>query len=314
MKARPLFALFIVLAAATLGRAAERVESFSWDVGDAPILKLETERGGIIVEHGEANRVTLLLQASTASATSDRWLESLAVAARPFGAGLSIQVKNASAGVEFGVGPELKRDVRLVLRVPSTCNLDLSTTLGSVEVANDFTGAVRVRSRDGNVFVGRIEGSVTVDTLRGNITVARATGDLKARTGIGDVTVGTILGRAELQAKNGSIAVMSAQGDLAAEAVRGDVAASFGRQLPENVSLKASAGNVNVAIDPQAALRVDAKAVWGKVQSQLPFQTAQQGKRRLEGSINGGGPLLALRADGGDITINAVPTYDDFGF
>lgn len=308
MKTFSRFSLLSSLVLVSLAQAAERVESYVWPVGESPILKLEIPRGAITVERTtQSNEVTLLMNARSDDA--DAWLEGLEVKSRAFGAGLVIQV-NASTGVEFSVGDAPQRDLQLVLRVPAQCNLDLSTKLGSVEVANDLKGSMRVRTQDGNVFVGRIDGSVSVEAVRGNITVARATGDLKARTGVGDVNVGTILGRADLQAKNGSIAVMSAQGDLDAEAVRGDVAANFGRQLPNKVSLKASAGNVNVAVDPEAALRVDAKANWGKVQSKIAFQpTGKNGKRQLEGMVNGGGPLLALRADGGDITINAVPTY-----
>ncbi len=316
MKASLLVTLFASLSFASLGAAAERVQSFVWPVGDLPLLKLETARGAIIVERTtQQGEVTLLMQASSNAEEAQEWVDSIEVQAHPFGAGLAIKLKGASSGVEFTLGREPERDLQLTLRVPAECSLDLSTQLGSVEVANDLKGSMRVRTRDGNVFVGRIDGSVSVDALRGNITVARATGDLKAKTGVGDVNIGTILGRAELQAKNGSIAVMSAQGDLDAEAVRGDVAASFGRTLPEKISLKASAGDVNVAVDPQAALRVDAKATWGKVQSKIAVQpTGDHGKRRLEGIVNGGGPLLALRADGGDITINAVETYDELFF
>lgn len=308
---------FLAIASALLCsivHAAERNESFAWVVGDSPIVKLEAFRGKIVVERAEEGKVSLVLSARSEGDRAREWLEQIAVEGHTFGAGVVLAVKHDSLGVELGSGAAPAREVTLTLRIPAACSLDLSTSLGSIEVANDLKGRMRARTKDGDVFFGRIDGSINIEAVRGNITVARATGDLKARSGTGDLVIGTILGRAELRASNGSIEVMSAEGALEAESVRGDVAASLGRNLGENVSLKASAGNVFVAVDPSSALRVEAKASWGKVDSALALDSTTRGgngKNRLEGVVNGGGPLVALNASGGNVKIQAVSQIDD---
>lgn len=307
----------VAVCLAVVSQAAERVETQTWAVGDRPILTLDTFSGSITVEAGEPGQISLELVATANDANAEKWLKSVAVKGQPFGAGLAVKVARTVPGMELAVKELPQREVRLTLRVPATCNLNLSTRSGSVEIGNDFQGNMHCKTQVGDVFVGRIDGAVSAETVRGSITVARTTGDLKAKTGIGDVTVGTILGRAELQATNGSIAVMSAQGDLNAEAVRGDVAAGFGREIPQRVSLRAGVGSVNVALDPQAAVHVDAKASWGRVHSKIALDNTLRGgngKRLLEGALNGGGPKLALRASGGDINIDSVPSYEDVLF
>ncbi len=307
----------VAVCLAVVCQAAERVETQTWAVGDSPILTLDTFSGSITVMPGESGQISLEMQAQAKDPSAQNWLESLNVQGQPFGAGLAVKVARTVPGVELAVRELPQREIRLTLRVPATCNLNLTTRAGSVEVADDFKGNMHFKTQEGDVFVGRIDGAVSAETVRGSITVARTTGDLKAKTGIGDVTVGTILGRAELQATNGSIAVMSAQGDLSAEAVRGDVAAGFGREIPQRVMLRADVGSVNVALDPQAAVCVDAKASWGRVHSKIALDTTSRGgngKRMLAGKLNGGGPKLALRASGGDIIIDSVPSYEDMLF
>ena len=296
-----------------IAQAAERSESYSWPVGDSPMVKLEAFRGQILVERAEEGQISLVLSARSEGDKAQAWVNQVDVTSRSFGAGLVLAVKHNSLGLEFGSGAAPEREITLTLKVPATCSLDLSTSLGSIEVANDLKGRMRARTQEGDVFFGRVDGSVNVEAVRGNITVARATGDLKARSGTGDLVIGTILGRAELRANNGSIEVMSAQGALEAESVRGDVAASLGAKLGENVSLKASAGNVKVTVDPAASLRFEAKAAWGKVTSKLALDSTTRGgngKNRLEGVVNGGGSLVALNADGGNVSIEALSDFE----
>lgn len=307
--------LLPILAASILSivsvSAAERVETHSWLVGDAPIIKVETFKGTIRVEPAASGKVELALEAQASGRNAEQWLERLSVKASPFGAGLVVAVKHASWGVDFSTDHHPTRDITLVLRVPQPCTLDLKSEFGHIEVADEFRGNTRARVSTGDIFIGRVNGSVNAVTQSGNVIISRASGDVTARSHFGDLHVGNVLGQANLRADHGNIDVVNSVGDLKAEAVKGNITAGMSLQITGDTHLEAAAGDVIVDIDPESSLDVQARTSWGKVNSAIEFEDTDVNLRdsRLSGSLNGGGVLLALRAKGGNVRINSVPTF-----
>jgi len=303
----------LVLAAAIVGmsRAAERNESYEWAVGDAPIIKVEAFTGSIKIEQTESGRVLLELRARARGNDAKKWIDRIEVKSSPFGAGLVLAVKQTGWGVEFGRGSAPFREVELVLRVPPMCNLDLKSEAGNIEVADDIEGNMRARVATGNIYFGRVNGSVTAVTQSGDLVVARTSGDLKARSFRGNLHVGTVLGEADLKADHGNIEVVNSFGGLTAEAIRGDIKAGMARRVSADSNLKAAAGDVVVDVDPDSPLTVVADSSWGSISSDVEW--SHHGDKlsatRLRGDRNGGGPVLALVASGGNVRINGVPTF-----
>ena len=291
--------------------AAERVESYEWLVGDAPIIKVEAFKGTIRVEPAESGKVELSLEAQASGRNAERWLERLTVKASPFGAGLVTAVKRASWGVEFTTDHLPMRDITLVLRVPQPCTLDLKTGFGHIEVANEFRGNTRARVSTGDIFIGRVDGSVNAVTQSGNVIISRASGDVTARSHLGDLQVGNVKGQANLRADHGNIDVVNSVGGLKAKSVNGNITAGMSLEISGDTHLEAAVGDVFVAIDPDSFLDVRARTTWGKVNSALDLQgvDAKSGDSQLRGLLNGGGALMALLAKGGDVHIKSVPTY-----
>ena len=250
------------------------------------------------------------MEAQATGKNAAQRLDRLTVKASPFGEGIVVAVKQTGLGIGLTSDRLPQRHVNLVLRVPQPCVLDLKSELGNIEVTNDFQGQTRVRVHTGDIFVGRIDGSVNAVTQSGNVVVSRATGDVTARSYFSDVHVGSVSGLAVLRADHGNIDVVNSSGSLKAEGVMGDVTAGMSRQIFGDAHLEASAGDVFVDIDPDSALEVQARTSWGKVASGVEFEvTAKSSKSRLNGVLNGGGALLALRAKGGNVHIKSVPTY-----
>jgi hypothetical protein len=308
-KVSQILVTFLLLAG--ISRAAELTESHEWLVGDAPIIKVNTFNGSIRVERADAGRVQLDLQAQASGENADRWLEKISVKANPFGAGLVVSVQQTGSGVEFGSGVAPQRQLDLVLRVPPQCSLDLTSEAGTIEVDDDLQGNMRVRVSTGTIALGRVLGSVTAITGSGDLVIARTTGDLIARSHHGNLQIGTVMGWAELRADHGSIDVVNSFGGMLAESVRGDIKAGMSRQVSANSHLHASAGDVIVGVDPESSLNVNATSSWGRVRSALEWEvvSGKSTKKRLQGERNGGGALLALKASGGNVKINSVPTY-----
>lgn len=303
--------LMAALVLAGVSHAAERSETHEWLVGDAPIIKVEAFKGTIKVERSESGRVQMDLIARASGEKAEAWVDRINVKANPFGAGLVVSVKPKGWGVEFGSGVSPLRDVEMVLRVPARCNLDLKSEVGSIEVADDIQGNMRARVATGDIYFGRVNGSVTAVTQSGDLVISRASGDLEARSYYGNLRVGTVLGWADLKADHGNIEVVNSFGGLTAEALRGDIKAGMGRKVVADTMLKAGVGDVEVDIDPDSPLTIDAGSSWGRISSAVEWEVSsgKSSKTRLVGDRNGGGPVLALKADGGDVRINDVPTY-----
>ena len=69
-------------------------------------------------------------------------------------------------------------------------------------------------------------------------------------------------------------------------------------------SLRTSGGTITCTLIPDVAVDLEAKTSGGRVSTDFVVEPDIQGKiskSRLEGSINGGGPLLKLRTSGGNI-------------
>ncbi|GAB5558635.1 MAG: hypothetical protein SynsKO_02820 [Synoicihabitans sp.] len=291
--------------------AAERVEKYEWPVGDHPIIKVETFRGEIRVVPSESGKVSFALKASAGGPNAEGWLEQISVSTQPFGAGMVVSVKRQGLGLELTPERQPRRDIELVLEVPMVCSLDLKSELGRIEVADGIQGHLRARSSRGDVFFGHVGGSVKIETGSGVINVERVEGDLLAQNAFGDIHVGTVKGKADLTAEHGSIEILSSLGGMMAKAVKGNVQAGISRFVADDTSIHAIAGDVLVRVDPASSLTVDARSSWGKVRSSLDVDASGKKARRsrLSGILNGGGPLLALKASGGNVHIQPEPIH-----
>ena len=70
------------------------------------------------------------------------------------------------------------------------------------------------------------------------------------------------------------------------------------------MQLETSGGSVVLEVDPDVRARLDARASGGNVRTDLPVTVqGEMDRGRLQGEVNGGGPLLTLRSSGGSVSI-----------
>ena len=70
--------------------------------------------------------------------------------------------------------------------------------------------------------------------------------------------------------------------------------------------MRTSGGGITLTLIPDIAVDLEAKTSGGHVSTDFEVESTIQGKvpkNRLEGRINGGGPLLKLRTSGGSIRL-----------
>ena len=175
--------------------------------------------------------------------------------------------------------------VEFRLTVPQKYNLDLNTSGGSISVDN-LTGEARVKTSGGGITVGDVDGDVDVETSGGSINVDGATGNLRAHTSGGGIS---------LRRLHGSVDASTSGGSLSAELLE---------QFDAACELSTSGGGIVVYLAPGIKADIDVRTSGGDVESDLPITVQGSiGEGKLQGKLNGGGPLLTLRTSGGDIRL-----------
>ena len=124
------------------------------------------------------------------------------------------------------------------------------------------------------------------------------------RTVNGGISARGIQADAEAHTVNGGVEVEAA-GTARAETVNGGITARFGRADWEGaLKLKTVNGGIHVYLPASAAVDVKAGTVNGDIETDFPLTVKGKiGRRRLEGSIGGGGPLLEMETVNGGIEL-----------
>ena len=211
--------------------------------------------------------------------------------------------------------------IHFFITVPQQYNIDLNTASSDISVAN-LTGDVRVRTSGGNLCFRSITGTVWGHTSGGSVEVVNITGDVQVRTSGGNLRFGAIQGFVSGRTSGGSIKGTNCNGgmdvrtsggniwlggiskNMNARTSGGSIQAAMKTQPQSECSLRTSGGQINFTLIPDIAVDVEAKTSGGRVSTDFAVESDIQGKvpkNRMEGRINGGGPLLKLHTSGGNI-------------
>lgn len=191
----------------------------------------------------------------------------------------SITINVVQNGSEVSVDAEIpKRSdmnawVSYDVKIPNQAALDLVNSNGNVSVKG-IQGEISGRSSNGKILFEELSGTITCDTSNGRIELVNVDGTVHAGT------------------SNGGISVEHS-GDLSAD---------------DAISCETSNGSIRVTVPGSSAFNVAARTSNGSVRTTFDVSRTDDGKRRsrLEGSVNGGGPLLDLKSSNGSISIESL--------
>ena len=234
-------------------------------------------------------------------------------------------------------------DVQFDIRVPRHYNLDLQTACDDISVVNvtgdvnvetfsaglrlqEITGRIDAVTSVGNIDLKGFNGDVVLQTKGGNITLAAGFGDVKAKTSGGNVQAVHVTGAVNGQTSGGNVTLRGCKGGADLKTAGGSIevendgpvlaktsGGSIRCQLQEAstrqnllLDLETMGGSINVSLVPDIAATVKATVLGGSVTTEFPVTVEASGTVKpdqLQGTINDGGPLLKLRAVGGNIIL-----------
>ncbi len=320
--------LFLFFAGLNLVRAQDRFDheeviEETFAVASNSTLVIDSDLGSIIVEGSKGDEVIVRIvkgmnggSDSDADAAFERF---------------ALTLDNTSQGVEIigrydrpnnwrGWGNR-SLQVRFIIEVPEDINVDLKTAGGSIQVA-DIAGEALVHTSGGSITLEAIDGITEAHTSGGSIEARRLGERSKLRTSGGSIRVSEAGGPVDCHTSGGSITIDRAEGDVDCEtsggSIRltqiagavnastsgGSIEAEVLGQPDQDMTLRTSGGTVTIRLDEDIRADIDAQASGGSVKSDISVAVRGEIKRdRLQGELNGGGPLLTLRSSGGGVRI-----------
>lgn len=212
-------------------------------------------------------------------------------------------------------------------------DVSLQTGGGNIKVAS-AKGEIKAESGAGSVIIlSGLQGAV-LETGAGSIRVDKCSGTVKATTGGGSVDLGEIGGPAEIESGAGSIRLASAKGrvqvqtgggsiqldgatSVQAETAAGGIVVKLlaGADRRSNSSLETSAGDITVYLANDLAISIRAEievATGHTIRSDFSdIHVSSEGGPwqktvTAEGQINGGGPVLKVRTNSGNVNFRRV--------
>ncbi|MGC2515479.1 MAG: hypothetical protein WA383_13215, partial [Terriglobales bacterium] len=186
------------------------------------------------------------------------------------------------------------------------------------------------------VVLSGLQGAV-LETGGGSIRVDKCSGPVKATTGGGSVDLGDIGGAAEIETGAGSIRLASAKGRVRAETGGGSIQldgatsvqaetsaggiivkllSSSGAASRSNSTLETSAGDITVYLANDLAISIRAEIEMANGHTihsdfsdiRVSSEGGPYGPKTVtaEGQLNGGGPVLKVRTNSGNVSFRRV--------
>ena len=206
------------------------------------------------------------------------------------------------------------------IRVPARTLLVVDTSGGAIQVSamrsearletsggrivvRDLVGDLNGHTSGGGIELERIRGRVNVETSGGGIKASEIDGAIDADTSGGSVRLDRVSGDIRAHSSGGGIHILEAGGRVDADTSGGGIEATFARGNARGGSLETSGGGIEVSLDPSVGLRIEASG--NSVRADLPLTVkGSVSRRRLQGTLGGGGELLRMHTSGGGVRIH----------
>jgi len=208
-------------------------------------------------------------------------------------------------GVHVSRGAELATSGGDIKLEAAEGDLSVATSGGDIEIGN-VRGELSAATSGGDIRLGEIEGDASAHTSGGNVDVRRASGELEVATSGGYIRVASAGGDVSLATSGGEITLDEAEGKVEAATSGGDLTVALAAGNDRGGEMSAAGGDLTVMIPSGVGFDLDAEARGGTVVAEVDVVAeGASAKDRLRGTISGGGNLLRLRNDRGDIHIRA---------
>jgi len=173
-----------------------------------------------------------------------------------------------------------------------------------LEITTPAETEVRALADSGDIRIEGIEGPVECETDSGEINIASIGSDVRASSDSGGIHIQLVKGAVDARSDSGHIEALEVEGTIDANTDSGDI--RLWQTAVKPVCAHADSGRIRVRLASAGGYSVRARTDNGRID--LPVMTRQRlSRHELEGDIRGGGSVVDLETDSGDIEIVADP-------
>lgn len=186
----------------------------------------------------------------------------------------------------------------------------VETTYRDVRLARTG-GDARVKAQHGGVQAEDVGGGLVVEASYDAVRVDRVGGPLEARVEHGGLRAAAVLKGVRASASGDDVVLDSVSGPVEVRVERAGVRYVPAGALTFPVSIATTHGGIEVEVPPASRFQLEAESRRGEVDVDVPGLVLSpsadhpRGETRVTGTLGGGGSLLRLQAEHGDVRVRA---------
>ena len=317
-----LFSVLVFSLAASEGRAESGSFERSYTIEEPIQLEVETDSGNIKISDGPSGQAEVIGHAKTTRRFLNRFANDAEELIRRFEANPPVEIVDGKLLVGRNLDKESRRHliISYEILVPATTQAMSRSDSGSQSISG-ISGPVEARADSGNVTLADIDGPVEASADSGDVKLTKIGASVKAGTDSGSIFANGIAGAFEAHTDSGDVRlIQEAPGDVIVSTDSGSIEMSgvvgalnvnsdSGNIVVEGQqegawSLETDSGSVRISLPDDASFNLDARSNSSGIYIDHPVTL--QGKisdNRLTGDVRGGGSLLKIRTDSGDIRV-----------
>lgn len=320
MRTTAVVGLVIGLTVAAAGPLSAQTLPFerAFDVDGPATLDISTNRGKIDISAGDERRI--VVSGGVTIRTGWDVPANAAEIARTIADHPPIEKDGQTIRARPPSGDADRRAVTVSYRVRVPRGTHIISVSGSGATAiSDVAGPVELRTGSGAIDVRHLGGSTTITTGSGAVEIDEAAGPLRVTTGSSGITARGVKGDIKVHTGSGAVrAALTGPGSVDVETgssavrlsgVRGGltVTTGSGRITVDGApggAWKASSGSGSVDVTlASAPMTIDAKTGSGSVTLEGGTVHGTVSKKRIDGTVSGGGPRVTVESRSGSIRL-----------
>ena len=171
-----------------------------------------------------------------------------------------------------------------------------------LEITTPADTEVRALADSGDIRIEGVDGPVECETDSGEINIASIGAEVRACCDSGSIHIRGVKGGVDARTDSGHIEALEVGGTIDAKTDSGDIRLS--QTIVAPICAQADSGRIRVQLAGSGGYSIRARTDNGRVE--LPVMTSQRlSRHQLEGDIRGGGSVVDLETDSGDIEVVA---------
>jgi DUF4097 and DUF4098 domain-containing protein YvlB len=171
-----------------------------------------------------------------------------------------------------------------------------------VEIMTPADTEVRALADSGDIRIEGLNGPIDCETDSGQIEVSWIGSEVRAASDSGAIRVQGAKGAVDVRTDSGRIEALEVEGTIDANTDSGSILLSQTAVAP--VCAHSDSGRIRLKLAESGGYTIRAKTDGGRIE--LPEMTGQRlSRHKLEGDVRGGGSVVDLETDSGDIEVMA---------